>query len=109
MAALKELVVGTRHIGAACQELEHFRGVCITGSTLPQQVLRNLKLTLVLQLYIAAYCRPNVTKDLWNHIVSGLYDASYMQVASGEAEARVSRFTKVMPYYTPIGQFLCRN
>ena len=102
MAALKELVAGTRHIGAACQELDRFRAACITGSTLPQQVLRSLKLTLVLQLYIAAYCRPNVTKDLWNYIVSGLSDGtpSYMQVASGEAEARVSRFVKVPHLHT---------
>ena len=60
------MLAETKHVGAACHDLKDFRETCITGSVLPQQLTRGLVLTVVLQLYAAAYCRPQAAKVfLW--------------------------------------------
>ena len=98
LQALREVLLTTRQVGAACDELRRFRESCITGSTLPPSVVGSHAVwTVTLQLYMAAYCKPVVYKDLWNQVISahsGGVVAALTSSTSAEVDTRVSMFTQ---------------
>lgn len=92
--ALRDAVMGTKHAGGACEELRRFRECCVSATMINSNCLT---WTAVLQLYLASYCRPMVTKDLFTHILTHYAngDAQWLQAtASGEVDARLNTFAR---------------
>ena len=100
IAALRDAVMGTKHAGAACDDLRRFREACVSASMINGSCLM---WTAVLQLYLASYCRPSVAKDLLGYITShyagcGNGDASWLRAgASSEVEGRLNTFARQCP------------
>jgi hypothetical protein len=96
LQALKMFISETQHSGAPCQSLRLFRENCIPGGS------RGMNWTTVLRLYLSAYCRPVVCKDLWCHTLSlsGSENLSTMASklnSSTETEATVQAFVRQTP------------
>jgi hypothetical protein len=62
--AIKTFISETQHTGAPCQALRLFRQTCIPGTS------RGVHWTTILRLYLTAYSRPNICKDLWGYTLS---------------------------------------
>jgi hypothetical protein len=98
MHALKTFISETRHSGAPCRPLRQFRENCIPGGS------RGMNWTTVLRLYLSAYSRPSVSKDLWSHSLSlsgnenmpSTLTSKQLQ-SSSETEATVQTFVKQNP------------
>ena len=52
--------------------------------------------TFVLRLYLAAYCRPTVYKDIWNHAV-GVQQAGGTSYMSSEVATAFSNAAQTPP------------
>jgi len=97
--ALKTFISETRHSGAPCQPLRQFRENCIPGGS------RGMNWTTVLRLYLSAYSRPSVSKDLWGYTLSlsgsdntpSFTLTSKQLQSSSETEATVQTFVKQNP------------
>jgi hypothetical protein len=91
---LKTFISETQHSGAPCQNLRRFRENCIPGGS------RGMNWTTVLRLYLSAYSRPSVSKDLWSHTLSlssGSEPMASKLHSSTETEATVQTFVRHNP------------
>ena len=89
---IKLFLSETQHSGAPCQSLRQFRENCIPGGT------RGMNWTTVLRLYLSAYCKPSISKDLWSHalFIAGGQAATNM-CNSAETDTAVQNWVRQNP------------
>ena len=89
---IKLFLLETQHSGAPCQFLRQFRENCIPGGT------RGMNWTTVLRLYLSAYCKPSISKDLWSHalFIAGGQAATNM-CNSAETDTAVQNWVRQNP------------
>ncbi len=88
---LKTFILETQHSGSPCQSLRQFRETCIPGGS------RGMNWTTVLRLYLSAYCRPSICKELWGYTLSSASENNTTVsklYSSSETEAAVQAFVK---------------
>lgn len=78
---LRAFIVESAHTGPPCAALKQFRQECVPGGG-----GRSMPWTTVLRLYLAAYCRSPLNKDLWGHVLL-LAAAAQVTTASGSSSA----------------------
>jgi hypothetical protein len=69
---LRAFVKECNHTGAPCEALSLFRESCIAQSCIIITATgrRTVHWSAILRFYLAAYCRPEVRKDLWGYVLS---------------------------------------
>ena len=92
LVVIKLFLLETQHSGAPCQFLRQFRENCIPGGT------RGMNWTTVLRLYLSAYCKPSISKDLWSHalFIAGGQAATNM-CNSAETDTAVQNWVRQNP------------
>ena len=86
MQALRAFIGDAHHTGPPCDALRHFKNSCIPGT---------VHWTTVLRLYLAAYPKPIIAKDLWRFAVT---EAGGGLCASTETELATQRFVAQTPF-----------
>lgn len=104
--ALKEVILGTVHSGPPFEALQRFRDACVYGGTGSVGGVAHIKTlgiswTPILQLYLCSYCRPCISKDLWNSVLRIILSGeqynpetlSWLHITtSPEVEGRIQSF-----------------
>jgi hypothetical protein len=58
---------------------------------------RGVHWSTVVRLYLAAYCRPEIGKDLWGYVLHAESQGALFLRAAPETESLVQSFTKAHP------------
>lgn len=91
---LRRIVMETHYSVAASDSMRLFKERCIS-SCLITAGKRSVNWTTVVRLYLAAYSRPEIRKDLWAHVLQS-ESHGYVR-ASSETESMVNGFVKGNP------------
>jgi len=84
---LKTFIADIQHVGTPTAALRTFKERCIpTG----------YNWTVVLRLYLAAYCKP-AAKELWRYVIT-LHDTGGLLCGSTETEMNTQRFVAETPF-----------
>ena len=91
---LRKIIMDTHYSTSASETMRLFKDKCIS-SCLITTGKRNVNWATVMRLYLAAYSRPDIRKDLWTHV---LQNESHGYVRSSpETETMVQTFVKSHP------------
>ena len=96
---LRRIIMDTHYTIAPTETLRDFKEKCIS-SCLVTSGKRSINWTMVMRLYLAAYSRQDISKDLWCYVLQ--HEATQQQQqgyvrASAETETMVLSFVKSYP------------
>jgi hypothetical protein len=93
---LRRIVMDTHYTEAPSETLRRFKDRCLTGCLIAGGK-RTVHWSTVMRLYLAAYCRPDVGKDLWSYVLHSESQGTLFLRASPETESMVQGFTRAHP------------
>lgn len=96
---LREIIMDTQYTTSPSDTLRMFRTRCVSSCLL---MTKGLNWTTVMRLYMAAYCRQDISKDLWCYVLSNScgtesVGSPFMHHTSSETESTVQVFVKNNP------------
>jgi hypothetical protein len=94
---LRRIILDTQYTSTPSDTLRDFRKECVANCL---AMTKGLNWTTVMRLYMAAYCRPGISKDLWCHVVANSIGADVARPflnTSSETETIVQGFVKAKP------------
>ena len=89
---LRRIITDTHYTLSASESMRRFKEKCIS-SCLITVGKRNVNWTAVMRLYLAAYSRPEIRKDLWTYVLQNESHHGYIR-ASPETDNMVQSFVK---------------
>lgn len=94
---LRRIIMDTHYTVAPTETMSLFKDRCIS-SCLITAGKRSVNWTTVMRLYLAAYSRPEISKDLWGFVLQNESHSSGMILrASPETDSMVQSFIKSYP------------
>ena len=92
---LRKIIMDTHYTVTPSNTLRRFKDQCVANC----MVMGKLNWSTIMRLYMAAYCRQGISKDLWCYVLSNsrlsLSDVS--PHTSSETEGTVQAFVKANP------------
>jgi hypothetical protein len=95
MLELRRIIMDTHYTTTASETLRWFKDRCIS-SCLITAGKRNVNWTTVMRLYLAAYCRQEIRKELWTYVLQNESHQGYFR-ASPETDSMVHAYVKAHP------------
>jgi hypothetical protein len=104
---LRKIIMDTQYTLKPSETLKNFRNKCISNCLV---MTKGLNWNTVMRLYMAAYSRPEISKDLWCYVLGntslsssssaegGLLSSSPFLNTSSETESTVQAFVKNNPF-----------
>ena len=106
---LRKIIMDTHYTTNPTESMRTFKDKCVSNCLVSMS--RGLNWTTVMRLYMAAYCREEISKDLWCYVLSktlsqtgeGLkiipefYASSPLLHTSPETESTVQNYVKSNP------------